>query len=180
MTAPPVTASMARTRQAILDGALRALADHGPGGVTMTEIARASGVAKATLYNHFRTRDDVWAALAQREVDALGARLVRGAPSDLTEALVGVALAVGSHPARAALSGRALLDPQPTATGSAARATALTSVRQALEDSGRVADPAAVDLVLRWLVSQLDQPGDEPTVRAQAAALAAGLNRSLG
>jgi AcrR family transcriptional regulator len=167
---------MARTRQAILDGALRALADHGPGGATMTEIAHASGVAKATLYNHFRTRDDVWAALAQREVDALGARLLRGAQSDLVEALAGAALAVGSHPARAALSGRTLLDSQPT--GSAARETALSKVRQALGAAGRVADLAAVDLVLRWLVSQLDRPGDEPTVRSQAAALAAGLSRS--
>jgi AcrR family transcriptional regulator len=167
VTALPVAASMAHTRQAILDGALRAVAAaQGTDGVTMTQIAREAGVAKATLYNHFRAKDDVWSALAQRELDVLAAALVSGAAVDLPDALTGTALAVGAHPGRAAVADQALL---------AGWLTASEAVRRALVAAGWPDDPAGADLVLRWLVSQLSRPGDEPTVRAQAAVLAAGL-----
>ena len=162
-----MAATMAHTRQAILDGALRAVAAaQGTGGVTMAEVAREAGVAKATLYNHFRTKDDVWSALAQREVDGLAAALVTGAATDLADALTMTALAVGAHPGRAAVTDEALHAGWPTAS---------EAVRRALVTAGCPDHSAGVDLVLRWLASQLSRPGDEPTVRAQAAVLAAGL-----
>jgi len=40
----------------------------------MNDIAAQAGVAKATLYNHFRTKDDVWSALVEAEVRALAGR----------------------------------------------------------------------------------------------------------
>lgn len=163
---PPVAATMAHTRQAILDGALRSVAEHGTAGVTMAQIARDARVAKATLYNHFRTKDDVWSALARREVGALTAVLVAAAAVDLADALTVTALAVGAHPGRAAVTNEALLAGWPAASD---------AVRRALVAAGRPDDPAGVDLVLRWLVTQLSRPGDEPTVRAQAAVLGAGL-----
>lgn len=157
---------MAHTRQAILDGALRSVAEHGTAGVTMAQIARDAGVAKATLYNHFRTKDDVWSALARREGNALAEALVAAAAADLADALALTALAVGEHPGRAAVTDPALLTGWPVASD---------AVRRALVAAGRPDDPAGVDLVLRWLVTQLSRPGDESTVRAQAALLAAGL-----
>jgi len=167
VTALPVAASMAHTRQAILDGALRAVAAaQGTGGVTMARVAREAGVAKATLYNHFRTKDDVWSALARREVDVLAAALVTGAATDLADALTVAALAVGAHPGRTAVTDQALL---------VGWSTASEAVRSALVAAGCPDDPAGVDLVLRWLVSQLSRPGEERTVRAQAAVLVAGL-----
>ncbi len=161
-----MTATMAHTRQAILDGALRSVAEHGTAGTTMKQIARDAGVAKATLYNHFRTKDDVWSALSRREGDALAAALVAGAAVDLGDALAMTALAVGAHPGRAALTGSGVLAGWPAASD---------AVRRALVAAGRPGDAPGVDLLLRWLVTQLSRPGDEQTVRAQATLLAAGL-----
>jgi AcrR family transcriptional regulator len=157
---------MGRTRAAALDGARRVFAEHGLRKATMGDIAVRGGLAKATLYNHFRTKDDVWSALARREGNALAEALVAAAAADLADALALTALAVGEHPGRAAVTDPALLTGWPVASD---------AVRRALVAAGRPDDPAGVDLVLRWLVTQLSRPGDESTVRAQAALLAAGL-----
>src|ERR1022692_2179669 len=53
---------LARSRTAILTGAGRAVEVSGT-RVSMAQIAAAAGVAKATLYNHFRTREEVLGAL---------------------------------------------------------------------------------------------------------------------
>jgi AcrR family transcriptional regulator len=43
----------ARTRRQLLDAGMAALADHGPGGVTVGDVAARAGVAAGTFYNHF-------------------------------------------------------------------------------------------------------------------------------
>ena len=63
--------AMNRTRAGLLSGAARAFAEHGLRRSTMQSIAVAAGVAKATLYNHFRTKDEVAAALLAVELDRL-------------------------------------------------------------------------------------------------------------
>ena len=65
---------MGRTRLGLLAGAARAFAEHGLRRSTMQSIAAAAGVAKATLYNHFRTKDEVTAALLAAELERLTAR----------------------------------------------------------------------------------------------------------
>ena len=57
----------------LLAGAARAFAEHGLRRSTMQSVAAAAGVAKATLYNHFRTKDEVAAALLAVELDRLSA-----------------------------------------------------------------------------------------------------------
>ena len=57
--------AMNRTRAALLDGARRAVEMSGT-KITMAQVAASAGVAKATLYNHFRTRDAVLSALVLR------------------------------------------------------------------------------------------------------------------
>ena len=59
------------TRAGILSGAASCVARYGTRKTTMGDIAREGGVAKATLYNHFRTKDDVLAALLASQVDEL-------------------------------------------------------------------------------------------------------------
>ena len=56
--------AMERTRAAVLDGAARAVEKHGARRATMGDIAVLAGIAKGTLYNHFRTKDAVYAAAA--------------------------------------------------------------------------------------------------------------------
>ena len=70
---------MGRTRLGLLAGAERAFAEQGLRRSTMQSIAAAAGVAKATLYNHFRTKDDVARALLAAELERLTA-LAAGLP----------------------------------------------------------------------------------------------------
>lgn len=49
----------AMMRDAIYEGAVAVLSSHGIGGTTMDRVAAAAGVAKGTLYNHFRSKRDL-------------------------------------------------------------------------------------------------------------------------
>ena len=86
---------MNRTRAGLLAGAARAFAEHGLRRSTMQSIAAAAGVAKATLYNHFRTKDEVAAALLAVELDRLSA-LAASLPHD--QALAALSDELGAHP----------------------------------------------------------------------------------
>ena len=163
--------AMARTRAGLLDGAKRAVAAQGTRHTTMGDIAAEAGVAKATLYNHFRSKDDVWAALVETEVRAIDAEC---ADLDLVDALALAAGRLSEHPALrrvadsepAALA--ALLTRRPPAAGWRA---AEEAVRSRLAAGGLAGD----DLVLRWLASHLAMPAPSLAIRIAAEALARGL-----
>ena len=94
--------AMGRTRAGLLAGAARAFADNGLRRSTMQSIAVAAGVAKATLYNHFRTKDEVASALLAVELDRLSA-LAAGLPR--AEALAALSDELGAHPVLRRLAG---------------------------------------------------------------------------
>jgi AcrR family transcriptional regulator len=54
-----------RTRRQLLAAAVGVFSARGIGEATIQEIAAAAGMATATVYNHFKTRDDVIHALAE-------------------------------------------------------------------------------------------------------------------
>ncbi|WP_330253427.1 TetR/AcrR family transcriptional regulator [Nocardia sp. NBC_00565] len=62
----------ARVRQAVLDAALQALAEHGPDGVSVAEVARQAGVHETSIYRRWGTREqlvmDALLAYSQREL----------------------------------------------------------------------------------------------------------------
>ena len=77
-----------RTESAILEGTKELITRSGIAGLSMIEIADHSEVSRATLYNHFRDKDAVLAALITSEVN----RLVElassaGTPADALESL---------------------------------------------------------------------------------------------
>jgi AcrR family transcriptional regulator len=163
--------AMARTRAGLLDGARRAVGAQGTRRTTMNDIAAQAGVAKATLYNHFRTKDDVWSALVEAEIRAVAAEC---AELGLVDALAHAARRLSEHAALrrvadaepAALAG--LLARRPTAAGWRA---AEEAVRSRLASDGLAGD----DLVLRWLASHLATPATTPSIRTAAETLARGL-----
>jgi len=53
----------ARTRRALLDAAARSVVVHGA-GVSLDGVAREAGVSKGGLMHHFRSKDELMAALA--------------------------------------------------------------------------------------------------------------------
>jgi AcrR family transcriptional regulator len=176
VSALPVAATMAHTRQAILDGALRAVAAaQGTDGVTMTQIAREAGVAKATLYNHFRTKDDLVAGLVADDVAELGADCRDLAVDDLAVALTRAADGVAAHPV---LVGLRSVEPAALLAAAAPGAGAGWDVVRAqvalvLDAADRSQGAEHVDLVCRWIASHVIEPGTRDSRAAQARALAA-------
>jgi len=58
-------------RQAILEAATRAFINGGYSGVSMEAIAEAAPVSKPTLYNHFNSKQDLFAAVIEGKCQAL-------------------------------------------------------------------------------------------------------------
>lgn len=70
-----------RNEAAIADAALRVLA--GQPGASMAEIAEASGLGRATLYRHFRTRADLVAAIQRQALETAGEAIAACGLGDL-------------------------------------------------------------------------------------------------
>jgi AcrR family transcriptional regulator len=159
-----------RSRTVIIDGARKAVAAGGA-RITMAEIAARAGVAKATLYNHFRTREEVLAALLLAEIDELIAAVSH---LRLVDALAAAALAVSEHPLlealgehdSAALAVLARVDVRGTGWARVAQAT-----DRLLASNGRCGSAT----VLRWLSSFVLGPAEVEDIAADVAILVAGL-----
>lgn len=156
---------MNRTRQGLLEGAARAFADAGVRGSTMLSIARAAGVAKATLYNHFRTKDEVARALLAAELRRLG-EVGRGRPLD--EALLVLGSEVAGHPVLRRLAAD---EPARLVQLLAAPAGEWSAAVDAVA-AGLGLGAAEAELVARWLVGLVLQPGSTVTRRREAQQLA--------
>ena len=68
----------------MLDAALELFAEHGFDGTSLQQIADRLGVTKAAVYYHFRSKDDLLAALVEPAFDELDALLreVEALPAD--------------------------------------------------------------------------------------------------
>ncbi|MEO8700278.1 MAG: TetR/AcrR family transcriptional regulator [Kofleriaceae bacterium] len=51
-------------REALVKATLRAIAEDGPEGFTLRDVARRAGVSPAAPYRHFRDKDELFAAVA--------------------------------------------------------------------------------------------------------------------
>jgi len=58
-----------RTRERILDGAVRAVARHGISKLGMGDVSESAGVSRATLYRYFPTREVLLDGLVAREAN---------------------------------------------------------------------------------------------------------------
>ena len=66
-----------RTREKILDAAEVLFARRGFSGVGMREVAEASGLGKSSLFHHFKTKVDLYAAVVGRILDLMETQLLR-------------------------------------------------------------------------------------------------------
>ncbi|MCU1592952.1 MAG: Transcriptional regulator, TetR family [Frankiales bacterium] len=168
---------MGRTRSALLQATADCVARYGIRKTTMVDVASKSGVAKATLYNHFRTKDDVLAALVEQQVaDLVGACVTTAAAEGLVAALeqVSVAFAASRPLRKAAESEQSLLAPLAVPGDGRGWQLARDGVTAVLTAGRAASGPAEVELVLRWCVSQLLWPA--ASARAAAEALARALS----
>ncbi|MDI6912392.1 TetR/AcrR family transcriptional regulator [Nocardioides sp.] len=88
-----------KTRDAVLEAALRLFSEHGYLGVRVEDIAREAGVSRATFYKHFAEREEILAMLLTR---LLGADDTAGAGASDE--------AAGDLGARIQAQGRAIVD----------------------------------------------------------------------
>lgn len=162
--------AMNRTRAALLAGAAQAVAVSGT-KITMAQVAAAGGVAKATLYNHFRTREAVLAALLVDQVDKIVAEQ-EGKPLDA--ALIGAARAIATSPVR-----RGLERVEPATLAALGRidltATAWQHARAAVAGALAAESRGGADTVLRWLASYLFTEAEPDAVARDVAVLLDGL-----
>jgi AcrR family transcriptional regulator len=157
--------TMSRTRAGLLAGAARAFADAGLRRSTMQSIAAAAGVSKATLYNHFRTKDEVARELLAVELDRL-TRLAADRP--LADALAALSDELGAHPVlrRLAVTEPELLH-ELLGVGTELWSAIVAQLAAALG-----VDDDGADLAAHWLLGVVLQPGRSTTRHRHAARLA--------
>ena len=76
-------------REALLEAAIRLIAEVGPTAFTLREVARRAGVSHNAPYRHFRDRDDLMAAVAAQGFGELTRAMIEAATgkSDALERL---------------------------------------------------------------------------------------------
>ena len=78
----PVQQARARSRQQkILNAAASVFAKRGFDATTMEQIARAAGVSKPIVYEHFGGKEGLYAVVVDREMEALYKRMSQGIAS---------------------------------------------------------------------------------------------------
>lgn len=166
---------MARTRAAVLDGAARAVEKHGARKATMADIAALAGIAKGTLYNHFRAKEAVYAAALDAGIRSLAVECTAAAREDLSEAFALAAERIGNNPAlrRVAADEPATLAALMTPTDMPLWGLARGAVRDVMVAAGIATSSASIDAVVRWLVSFIASPAVDAV--AQAGLIAAGV-----
>jgi AcrR family transcriptional regulator len=167
--------AMGRTRVALLEAALVAIEKYGARRATMGDIATLANVAKGTLYNHFRSKDEVYAEAARAAVTSLGERAAVVARTDG----LGAALSVAAGAVATSSVLARLRADEPAVLGTALSGSAGDGTRAAVESvlaaAGLANAPAAVEIVTRWLIGYAAGSVDVASLAAVADRLAEGL-----
>lgn len=116
ITEPTVAEHRARQLRTLLDAGRAIVAEEGPDALTLSALARRVGRSRASLYEYFRSKDDLVAAMLEDEMPAWSEEIetrVAGAATldEQVEAFVRAQLellADGGHAAMAALSSHVL------------------------------------------------------------------------
>src|SRR6202165_3344161 len=104
----------ARTRDALLDAAVELFQTRGVRATTIEAICERADVSQRTFFNHFRTREHLYSAIAQRRLIGIVAYLdeltadPRPFQTRFAEFLTAVAINIARHPAYRELLGEML------------------------------------------------------------------------
>lgn len=78
-----------RTRQALLDAALRLLADRSLASLSLREVAREVGIVPTAFYRHFASMDDLGVALVEESMRTLRTMIREARGQRASEAIRG-------------------------------------------------------------------------------------------
>jgi AcrR family transcriptional regulator len=154
-----------RTESAILEGTKSLISQRGICNISMIEIADASEVSRATLYNHFRDKNAVLEALITAEVENM-VELAQsaGTPADALETLSKL---ISSDRALAAMRHH---DPELLiAVMSRSENPLYLILATCLYEITK--SEAGTGLAMRWLLGQVVQPITPKQSREQAELL---------
>jgi AcrR family transcriptional regulator len=80
-------AQRAVTEQRIVEALAALIDEEHPLEISMTAVAKQAGVSEPTVYRHFPTKRDLFAALAHRQFQAVAAGLAPASADDLGQAV---------------------------------------------------------------------------------------------
>ena len=158
-------------RETALDVTAALVAEHGPASLTMSQIAGAAGVGRATLYKYFPDVGSVLAGWYQREVSAQVVRLAELRDREdeparrLSAVLLGYALLVRGQPPGLGLGALPPGDERVTR----ARRQLLDLLRELLAraaDSGAVRDDTAPEELAAYCLHALGAAAELPSAAA--------------
>jgi len=160
-----------RTRTALIDGARIVLSEVGVREANMITIADRSRVARATLYNHFRDKEEILHALLDSEIARMS-ELAKSA-SHRTEALYLLSRDIFDN---SALRKVAELEPHLIARMvTISESEKWSEVRKTLQ-AVLYCSRESGELVLRWLLSQFFSPIPESARRAAVEKIESSLS----
>lgn len=147
----PLRVDAQRNEQTILEAAITVLADRP--GASMAEIARAGGLARATLYRHFASRDELVRAIQAQAVaagtEALDvARLEQGSAVAAIRRAITALIGVGDR--YRLLAGEAAVDPS-----ALERRPEIVRDLLAVVERGQRSGELRSDLPAPWVLSTL-------------------------
>lgn len=157
-----------RTRSAIMDAARALLSESGISGTNMIEIADRAQVSRASLYNHFRDKGEVFVALVEIELERISTLAL--VAQSRSEALYLISREISEH--------QGLQKALKTDGDIMANVLSASDHKIWVEIYSQLAkifatDVVGVGLILRWLMGQVTAPLSQEHSRQQADRLAA-------
>lgn len=142
-----------KTRNALVSTALALISEKGLAQTNMIEIADRARVSRASLYNHFRDKNEVFIAVVELELERIIQLALR--EREVAARLAIVSREISSHPALAT----ALAKDSATIGSLLARhdGEIWSKIYQGLA-SVVASDSAGTALTLRWLIGQIFIP----------------------
>ncbi|HZC71093.1 MAG TPA: TetR/AcrR family transcriptional regulator [Jatrophihabitans sp.] len=161
-----------RTRQLIADTAWRLFADRGFDRVAVADVARAAEVSEATVFNYFRTKEDLfYFRFEQYEAQLIDAVRTRAAGEPALTAFRRAVLQGGGLLAKVATGDRDALRQLQTINRMIAESpTLLARERRAMSQ--------ATDALAELIATDLGRSGD-PVSAAVAASALIGVHRAV-
>lgn len=156
-----------RTRGAIMNAARSLLGESGISGTNMIDIADRAQVSRASLYNHFRDKHEVFVALVETEIERV-ATIALVAPSR-ADALYMISREISEHDG---LRTAIIRDGDLMAAALTARDHKVWVDIYAQLSKIFATDVVGVGLVLRWLMGQVTAPLSDEHSREQANRIA--------
>ncbi|MEY4206461.1 MAG: hypothetical protein RL255_298 [Actinomycetota bacterium] len=156
-----------RTRTAIMEAAKSLLAESGISATNMIEIADRAEVSRASLYNHFRDKQEVFLALVETELERISTiALVSQSRAD---ALYAISREISEHDGL-----RSAIERDGDLVAAALTAKDHHIWEEIYSQLSKIfaTDVVGVGLVLRWILGQVTAPLSPVHSREQANRIA--------